>query len=56
MKVFKSKETMLAWGVACAAMAAWSYYDNKKGSTANGFDGREEWNKKIKEQEKQRKH
>ncbi|CAM9488117.1 unnamed protein product [Pylaiella littoralis] len=88
MRLFKSKETMLAWGVACTAMvfyagtcgessreatksgylavkqnwgvafsqAAWSYYDNKKGSTVSGFEGRDEWNKRIKEQEKQRKN
>ncbi|CAM9114634.1 unnamed protein product [Hapterophycus canaliculatus] len=56
MRVFKSKETALAWGAAFAAMAAWSWYDNKKGSTVSDFDERDEWNKKIKDQEKQRKH
>ncbi|CAN0294172.1 unnamed protein product [Laminaria digitata] len=55
MKFFKSKETALAWGAAAAAMAAWTYYDNKRGNSAE-FEGRDAWNKQIKEQEKQRKN
>lgn len=35
--------------------AAWTYYDNKRGNSA-GFEGRDAWNKQIKEQEKQRKN
>lgn len=50
-----STSTLLFAVVSSDLQAAWTYYDNKRGNSVE-FEGRDAWNKQIKEQEKQRKN